>query len=228
MIDGSWLIVSPRTKNGVNNARIHAADRSMESEFALGDGIENLFCSPDGTIWVGYFDEGVFAGQNPDGSWPVSSGGIVQFDAEGTPLWSFNEQARAGYSVDDAYAMTLSGTDLWACFYADFPIARISGAKATFWSNSVAGAKAIAVDGDIVMLGGGYDDSANRITLIRLGEGSSDELGSFQFRKEALSRASLLQGRGSIIHIVSDGVWTRVPVCKAAAAVARNTKPKGH
>jgi hypothetical protein len=148
----------------------------------LGDGIENLLCSADGTVWVG-FDEGVFGGPNKNGSWPVSSGGIVQFDAAGTPLWSFNEQVRDNHSIAGSCAMTLSGTDLWACFYTDFPIARINGGKPVFWSNSVAGAKAIAVKDDIVMLGGGYSEDANRITLVKLDGESSRELGSFSYGK---------------------------------------------
>jgi hypothetical protein len=224
MADGRWLIVGARAEEGEKNGRIHAADGQLESKMILGDGIENLLCSTDGTIWVGYFDEGVFGGPNKDGSWPVSSGGIVQFDASGTPLWSFNEQIRENHSIADSYAITLSGTDLWACFYTDFPIVRISGGKPVFWSNSVAGAKAIAVKEDIVMLGGGYRDDANRITLVKLDGTSSRELGSFRHDKGTRRAAGLFQGRGSVIHIVSDGVWSKVPIYKAAAAISRDRR----
>ncbi|MGK6321355.1 hypothetical protein [Sphingomonas sp. DT-204] len=120
MADGRWLVAGSRAGEGEKNGRIHAADGWMKHEMILGDGIENLLCSADGTIWVGYFDEGVFGGPNKDGSWPVSSGGIVQFDASGRVLWSFNERVRENHSIADSYAMTLSGPDLWACFYTDF------------------------------------------------------------------------------------------------------------
>ncbi|MCW4463571.1 hypothetical protein OK349_17830 [Sphingomonas sp. BT-65] len=224
MADGRWLVAASRAEEGEKNGRIHAADGRMERKMILGDGIENLLCSTDGTIWVGYFDEGVFGGPNRDGSWPVSSGGIVQFDAFGTPLWSFNEQVRENHSIADSYAMTLSGTDLWACFYTDFPIARISGGEPVFWSNSVAGAKAIAVKDDIVMLGGGYSDDANRITLVKLDGKSSRELGSLRHARGRGGGAGLLQGRGSVMHLVRDGVWSKVSVYKAAAAINRHCR----
>jgi hypothetical protein len=221
MADGRWLVAGSRAEEGEKNGRIYDADGRLEHTMILGDGIENLLCSADGTVWVGYFDEGVFGGPNKDGSWPVSSGGIVQFDAAGRPLWSFNEHVRENYSIADSYAMTLSGTDVWACFYTDFPIARISGGKPVFWSNSIAGAKAIAVKDDIVMLGGGYGEDATRITLVKLDGKCSRELGSLRFGKEKRGAAHLLQGRGSVIHIVADGVWSKVPVYKAAEAISR-------
>jgi hypothetical protein len=221
MADGRWLVAGSRAKKDEKNGRIHDVDGRVKHTMVLGDGIENLLCSADGTVWVGYFDEGIFGGPNKDGSWPVSSGGIVQFDAAGTPLWSFNKQIRENHSIADSYAMTLSGTDLWACFYTDFPIARISGGKPMFWSNSVAGAKAIAVKDDIVMLGGGYSEDANRITLVKLDGKSSRELGSLRYGREKHGAAGMLQGRGSVIHIVADGVWSKVPVCKAAEVISR-------
>lgn len=219
MADGRWLVAGSRAKEDEKNGRIHAVDGLLERRMILGDGIENLLCSADGTIWVGYFDEGVFAGPNKDGGWPISCGGIVQFDATGTPLWSFNEQVRERHSISDAYAMTLSGIDLWACCYTDFPIVRVCSGNPVFWSNRIDGAKAIAVDDDIVMLGGGYGEDANRIALLRLDGKSSRKLGSFRFDKAQNSAAGLLQGRGSVMHIVADGVWSKVPVHKAAAAI---------
>lgn len=221
MEDGRWLVAGSRAQEGEMNARIYSAEGCVEHKMILGDGIENLICSPDGTIWVGYFDEGVFAGPNKDGSSPVSSGGIVQFDTSGTPLWSFNKQVREKHSIADSYAMTLSGTDLWACFYTDFPIVRIKDGQPVFWSNRVAGAEAIAVKDDIVMLGGGYGDDANRITLVKLDGKSSRELGSFRCAKEKNGSIGLLQGRGGTIHIVSNGVWSKVPIYKAAKALTQ-------
>lgn len=221
MADSRWLVVGSRAQEGEKNARIYTADGRIEHETDFGDGIENLLCSPDGTIWVGYFDEGVFGGQNKDGSWPVSSGGIVQFDATGTPLWSFNERVRENHTIADSYAMTLSGTDLWACFYIGFPITRISGAKPVFWSNSVVGATAMAVTDNFVMLGGGYSDDDHRITLVKLDGNSSRELGSFRYAKGMTGRAGLLQGRGSAIHIVSNGIWSKVSIHKAVEAFSQ-------
>jgi hypothetical protein len=219
MPDGRWLVAGSRADPGEKNARIHAADGLVEYRMMLGDGIASLLCSPDGTIWVGYFDEGVFGARNKDGSWPVSTGGIVQFDAAGTPLWSFNAQVDSDRMVDDAYAMTLSGTDLWACYYTDFPIARVRGGKPAFWSNRVSGATAIAVKDDLVLLGGGYGADAKRITLVKLDGGSSRELGRIATGPGKGGGATLLQGRGSAMHVVSDGMWYRLKAHQAEAAI---------
>lgn len=218
MPDGRWLVAGARAGKGEKNGRIYSAGGRMEHEMILGDGIENMLCSADGTIWVGYFDEGVFKGPNEDGSWPVSSGGIVQFDAFGCALWSFNEHT-GELSIADSYAMTLLGTDLWACFYTDFPIARISGAKARFWSNSVAGAKAIAVSNDVVMLAGGYGEDADRIAVVRLDRRTSRKLGCLRYAPAGRGEAGLVQGRGSTLHIVSNGLWFKVPVERAVTAI---------
>ncbi|WP_231735385.1 hypothetical protein, partial [Novosphingobium sp. CCH12-A3] len=48
---------------------------------------------------------------------------------------------------------------------------------------------------------------------------------SLRYGKGTRGAASLLQGRESVIHIVSDGVWSKVPVYKAAAAISRDRRP---
>jgi hypothetical protein len=218
MVDGRWLVVAVHAAANEKNGRIYAPDGRKEHEIHLGDGIETLLCSSDSTIWVGYCDEGIFKGKNKDGSWPVSTGGIVQFDAMGTPLWSFNEQVRDGYAVADSYAITLAGHDLWACFYTDFPIARIREGETKFWLNDVSGAKAIAVQDDIVLLGGGYGRDASCISVLQLGGDRSHLLGIFAFTPGKPGTAALLQGRGESLHVVSNGQWFRLPVQKAVDA----------
>lgn len=219
MADGRWLVAAVHAPRNEMNGRIYAADGRKEQEINLGDGIETLLCSPDGTIWVGYFDEGIFKTANKDGSWPVSVGGIVQFDTMGTPIWSFNGQVRDGYSIANCDAMTLSGADLWTCFYDGFPIAHISDGEPKFWTNSVCGAQAIAVKDDMVILGGGYNNDANCITVIKLEAKASRKLGTLRYPLGDRNRAGLLQGRGDKLHVVSNGLWYSVAVDKAADAL---------
>lgn len=219
MSDGRWIVADAGASGNERNGRIYAADGRKECEICLGDGIENLLCSPDGTIWVGYFDEGIFKGANKDGRWPVSTGGIVQFDVTGTPLWSFNNQRRDSYWVSDSYAMTLSGAELWACFYDEFPIARICNDQLKFWPNSVNGASAMAVGDNMVALGGGYNTDANCITIVKLEAKSSHKFGALRFTLGDESRPRLLQGRGDTLHIVSNGLWYKIAVDQAASAV---------
>lgn len=89
--DGRWLVASSRAQEGELNGRIYSAQGAEEQAFELGDGIENLLGAPDGTLWVGYFDEGIFGGPNKHGNWPVSSGGILST--------SIQTADRAGHST---------------------------------------------------------------------------------------------------------------------------------
>lgn len=217
--DGRWLIASSRAEEGEANARIYSGDGAEEQAFPMGDGIENLLCAPDGTVWVGYFDEGVFGGPNRDGSWPVSSGGIVQFDAGGKPCWLFNEHVQNTRAVADSYAMTLSGSALWACYYTDFPIVRVERGKAKFWANDIAGAKAVAVKDDVVVLAGGYGDETSRIAVVRLERGAARHIGSLSFAASPAGSAGMVQGRGSIMHVVADGLWSKFSVHRVVQAL---------
>lgn len=222
MADGRWIVAGVHAAANERNGRIYTIDGRKEHEIHLGDGIDHLLCSPDSTIWVGYFDEGIFKGAHKDGSRPVSAGGIVQFDAMGTPLWSFNDQVRDGYAVADSYAITLSVDDLWACYYTDFPIARIRAGHTKFWSNEICGAKAIAVKGDKIILGGGYGSKAGCIRVLQLDGDRSRLLGSLAFTPVERGTAALLQGRGEILHIVCGGLWFKLPVQQAADAVTKS------
>ena len=202
--DGRWLITSARAGAGDSQAQILSADGQPIRSFALGDGIEYVRCAQDGTIWVGYFDEGIFGGS-------VASGGIVQFDDHGRPLWSYNHQGGKRQSfVDDCYALTMNGSDVWTCFYRDFPIVRVTGGVEAVWANNVTGSRALAVDGELILLAGGYAGDAGRLALLRLEYGQAKLLHTCVYPE--IERANLLSGIASTIHFVSDEVWKRIRV----------------
>lgn len=121
--DGRWIVDVTRRRGriagalhmekSVRSGRIYAPDGTEHGAIALGDGVENMVCAPDGTIWIGYIDETAMKGPNADGRWPLSSGGISRLDRAGNPIWLFNRDARTGFDVFDCYAMTLAGDVLW-------------------------------------------------------------------------------------------------------------------
>ncbi|MEO7691718.1 MAG: hypothetical protein ABIS51_20715 [Sphingomonas sp.] len=220
-VDGRWTVASARAGEGETNGRIYSARGDEEQAIVLGDGIEHLLCAPDGTLWVGYFDEGVVGGWHDGGRSSVSAGGIVQFDAKGRVLWSFNDQEKDGHVVLDCYAMTLVGNMLWSCFYTGFPIARVDRGKVTFWPNAVAGAKAIAVADNMVLLAGGYAGDEERIAVVKIDGATSHQIGELRFSATVIGSADLVQGRGGILHIVRNGVWSKLSVYDAALAVGQ-------
>lgn len=217
LADGRWLVAS--TQANPDNARLYAADGTPAGTFAIGDGILHIRCAPDGTIWVGYFDEGVYAGANEDGSWPISSSGVAHLGSDGSVLWRFNDESRAGLYVDDCYALALDGNTLWCCPYTDFPIVRVEDGAVRHWRNEVTGAAALAVDGEYVLLAGGSRSNAGRIALLQLGNDAADKIGEWQFRPPERGVARLLQGQGATLHMVGQGSWTKLSVSTLRAAL---------
>lgn len=219
LADGRWLVASTRAAPDEINANLFAADGTPAGSFAIGDGIEHIRCAPDGTIWVGYFDEGVFSGPNKDGGWPISSSGIARFGPDGSVLLRFNGEERADLFIADCYAMALDGNTLWCCPYTDFPIVRVKDSGVDRWGNDVAGAKAIAVDGDYVLLAGGYNDNSDRLVLLRLDVDRAEQVGEWRHQLWTPSAARLVQGQGSTLHIAGQGSWTKLSLAAMRATL---------
>lgn len=221
--DGEWLVVPSLPKEGDDEGRFYLPDGTHLRSASFGSGIAKLFSAPDGAIWIGYFDEGVFKGRNADGSWPISTGGIVKLDAQGKVVWSFNRDiAEAGSDrrtrihVDDCYAMTLSGKTAWACYYAFFPVARMDGKSARLWTNGIPGANALAVANDTILFTAFGREDENRVAVAKIEGGNTREIGGLRFDPLVQAGARLIQGRDGILHVVADGVWYRLAVGDAA------------
>lgn len=114
--DGTILIVQGRClKDGTyveKNARRYDRDGNFITEFTLGDGIEQMQIDETDTIWVSYFDEGIFGNFGWDE--PIGSGGVVAFTAEGERLWDANE-----FGIVDCYAMNVVSSNKIYFFYID-------------------------------------------------------------------------------------------------------------
>ena len=226
LADGRWLVVEARCEQGDENGRLYNSDGSLSAKFALGDGIQHVFCAPDNTIWVGYFDQGVFAGQSNNGKWPVSSGGIVRFSAGGTVLWSYNDKDHGSGPVDDCYALTLDGTVAWSCFYSDFPIVAIDGQAISVWKNKISGATALAVDRSHMLLWGGYGVDVQRVALVELGNKKAKLIRALRAPPINSDAANMIQGLGETLHIVADGRWVRLTVNAVKEFLSRGGKIK--
>lgn len=202
LADGRWLVAAGRAGKGERNARLFTAEGRAAGAFVMGDAIAHIRCAADGTIWAGYFDEG----------------GIARFAADGRVLWEADAQGQGSLAMD-CYALALDGNTLWSCLYPGFPIIRIEEGAARHWSSSSeSGVAALAIDGDHVLLAGGYGDGAGRITLLRLEEKQARRLGHLRFQPPA-STATLVQGQGAMLHIVGSGRWQRLDVATVCAAL---------
>ena len=144
-----WLLADGR--GGI--ARVLGSSGQLVTTLDLGDASEDVQTTPDGQIWVGYFDEGVFGTG-------IGQAGAVCFDAEGKPIFSFNQFAKRKQLpfIADCYTMNVTDNAAWLCYYTDFPLVRIEGLELAGVWKEFGGTKAIAVRGDAVIRFPAYDD----------------------------------------------------------------------
>jgi hypothetical protein len=125
----------------------------------LGDGLQHVQVAADGTIWTGYFDEGIFGNFGwgaPDGPTPLGAAGIVAWSGSFEKTWELD--ADKGI-VDDCYALNVAPDAVWACTYSDFPVVRIAdGAERVWTTKDVGGPHGIIATKDRVGLIGTYQD----------------------------------------------------------------------
>lgn len=207
---GSILLVGIRSRNYPDgperNAAIYNADGELERRFCVGDGIEDVQISEHGDIWISYFDEGVFGNFGWDE--PMGSTGLNCFNRSGEITWQFDAPEEVG-AIADCYAMNVHGDDVWLCYYTDFPIVRVDKKRTVHaWSNEVAGARAIAVDGNRVLLFGGYGEDRNRCIIQSLStSGKAMNQTECTLKAPFDIGASTVLARGANLHAVHQGTW---------------------
>jgi len=214
--DGNWLVVGARADQGNRNARIVNADGSDALTFEMGDHVTNVLSTPSGVIWSGYGDEST-------GGPPPAGCGLASFTAAGECRWLFDAE---NYEIYDCYAVSATNEDVWTCTYDDFPIIRVRDDQIRFWRNDIRGAHAIAVDGDHVILAGGYRTfqglsnvaTDERIVLLQLGERDAAVIAEIRI-PEIAERDAFLCGRDGVLHIVVGGTWIRLAVKDWLSAV---------
>lgn len=138
--------------------------------FTVGDGIQDLRTTPNGSTWASYFDEGVFGNYGWNGPGPecIGSSGCVCFDADGTPCFRFSPKDAGTDAICDAYAMNVvNDGDVWLYFYTEFPIVHILNGAYRAWECGIAGARALAVNESRALLFGDYEEP-NLVRVLRL------------------------------------------------------------
>jgi hypothetical protein len=143
-----WLIAEARG----GYARICDEAGSLSRSLDLGDASEHLQTTPDGHIWVGYFDEGVF-GRG------IGNNGLVCFDSSGAPIFKFAEFAKQHDLpfIDDCYTLNVVESSVWVSYYTDFPLVWLKDFKLErVWDNLGAN-RAIAVGGERLVVFPAYD-----------------------------------------------------------------------
>lgn len=216
--DDEFLVVAgrcrwrPEPEGPERNATVFGSDGAARRTGCLGDGIAEVFTTPSGAIWAGYFDEGIFGnfgwGGARGSSRPIGERGIVRFDPASLAVaWQLPPS-----SIADCYALNVSGEEVWSCYYTDFPIARVADGRLTEWSNDVHGASALLVDGNRVALIGGYGDDRHRIVVGHLVDGRFvvDETTRLTGPDGGPPPNGRVFGRGPDLHVFADTRWLRL------------------
>ena len=209
LVVGSCCLNTPEGK-AEKNARVYDEHGRLRGAFAAGDGISHVGVDDAGRIWVAYSDEGVYGDPGC-----IGASGLVRFNVEGEITWSYRPPDEESW-IDDCYALNIAGTEVWACYFSSFPIARVRDDAVTLWPNCdhVTAAKALAVDGDHVLLAGGYREEAERAVLLKLDSTGAHEVGRFWLTTPdgaSLSGARMI-GSGGSVHLFAGTSWYRIDI----------------
>lgn len=125
--DGSLLIVQSRClKDGKyieRNARRYNPGGQFIEAFTLGDGIENVQIDETDTIWVSYFDEGIFGNFGWEN--PMGTEGVIACTMNGQKVWGANH-----YGIIDCYALNVeSSKEVYFYYYDDFFLVQLNEKK---------------------------------------------------------------------------------------------------
>lgn len=168
LADGSFLVVGARCRWAESGPELNALAIDQNGQVfrrgCLGDGIQHLQVAGDDTIWVGYFDEGIFGnmGWGGPGPEPLGAGGIAAWSPDFEKAWELDPQEGL---VADCYALNVGPAEVLACPYTDFPVVRIQDRTVRVTATSgVSGPAGIIASGDQVGIIGTYRDPSLLVT----------------------------------------------------------------
>jgi hypothetical protein len=212
--NGDWAVAD---NWGIGYRRIDPSVRILSPRsdllriFRVGRDVECLQCDADGAIWVGYGDQA---------EWPFHGG--IKFDVRGEILWRDS-------SVLYCDALNVTADRAWVyCEPCDFILDIDVNLRIRRRECPLVGASALAVDGDMALLAGGYkglsgedEDERDRLALLKVRDDSVEVIE--EFRLDTVTDPDpehpwLFAGRGDAFHIVRSGIWYRLSVAEAILA----------
>ncbi|MFC0505005.1 hypothetical protein [Micromonospora costi] len=196
------------------NAVVYDSQGRVEATATLGDGIEHVFTTTSGQVWVGYFDEGVYGNYgwgDADAAPPMGHRGLVRFSPDLEPAWMFPSHVDNEWgAISDCYALNVTDDAVWTCYYTDFPIVQVHDGAVSGWHNQVGGAKALAVHGTRVGLLGGYGPDRDRFVVGELAGEAMQVVGEYRLVLPGgtpLPAEVTAVGRGSVLHVITADRW---------------------
>lgn len=208
----SWFPEGPE-----ENAWIIGADGGVQRRGTIGDGIEHLLADAEGTVWAGYFDEGIYGNdgwdQNDSPS-PLGAAGIVRWSSDLAKLWQHDQQDDSSW-VTDCLALNVDRDRVWACPEPEHPVLEVAnGQVRSYPTQGLEGVMGVVVSGRAVALIGDqyYGGVVRRGTLDR---GRELEKLSLGLPGGRLVPPGALVCRGSVAHLFVGAEWFQFDLTSA-------------
>jgi hypothetical protein len=165
------------------NAHIYDCKGEKLREFLIGDGIQDIKVTKEGTIWTSYFDEGIFGNYGWEN--PIGSSGLRAWDTHGNSLYSY-DPANEEYSICDCYALNISEeNEVWFYFYTEFYICRLTKNMNTeYWKSDISGAHMLLISYGFVLIDQGYNEQS-KYELFRIENNQLKKIGVYEFLDES-------------------------------------------
>lgn len=127
MSQGRWIAVRGRCE-GAHDANAHIFDPQVGKigSFHVGDGVNDVCVSPDDTIWISYFDEGIY------GPTQLAQEGLIAIDIDGQIVFRFTDCLTVGgiNRIADCTAINVvEDGSVWVYYYTDFPLVNLRDPK---------------------------------------------------------------------------------------------------
>lgn len=184
------------------NGKLFDLNGALVKEILLGDGIQNVQVSRNGTIWTGYFDEGVFG--NYGWKKPIGAPGLIAWNINGEQVF-MNSTA----DICDCYALNImSDDDVWFYYYSDFNLCNIKDSQIHFFNPGIEGSSGFIKDKRHFLFDQGYDKHDNYSLIIN---GSFRKQASIEFvnQDEQKIQTDIRDFRGDKLLLVDqDQIYT--------------------
>ena len=185
----------------------------------LDSGIESLQTTPDGHIWVSYFDEGVYSNLK------VAPSGLACFDPKGEVVFRFDTFADEHKlpQIDDCYTLNVDGERVWLCYYSDFPLVCIKNFKLERVWEEFGATKALAVRAESFLRFPAYSApylttrtfQSNQESIVHLqgvgGKSLSEPVGELDEDRKPYVVPFDCIGRGSRMYVIGPDAVYEVP-----------------
>lgn len=118
-------------------------------------------------------------------------------------------------SIADCYALNVCKSGAWACYYTEFPIARIDANwNVRCWKTESSGARTFAVSGGKLLMYGGYGEHRTECNLFQFDDEAVKLIAnaSLVLPRQIDLRKDRIIGRDDSLHVFLEDDWYKFSI----------------